>query len=669
MNHTHYTFSFAFAFAFAFRFCTNAPTGFYAARVIACFLLFGATCSFAQVRLPLLISDGMVLQRDVPLKIWGWASPNENITISFNGGEYKCTSDENGNWQTVIPEQQAGGPYSLTVTASNRITVNDILIGDVWLCSGQSNMELQISRVTDMFADDIRKINNPYIRHFKTPTHRYSYEKPEKDLPGGAWKAATPENIMDFSALAYFFAENLYNKYQIPVGLFNSSVGGSPAEAWISIETARRYPEYIESVEKLIERSRQGNAAGAFDENFRRMMEAMPKDAGLGKWHKADVDDSDWDEVSLPGYWRDKDIDFGNGVIWLRKEIDVPASMAGKEGVLRLGCIVNSDSAFVNGVYVGNITYQYPPRIYNVKAGLLKEGRNVIAVRVMSNGQGGGFVEEKPYKLIAGDEHIDLTGQWKYKAGVDYSTLAPPPSAPPANSIGYAPTGLYNSMIAPVINAPIKGVIWYQGESNTGRAMEYESLFADLIADWRSKYSNPQLPFIYVQLANFMKAQKQPLESGWAELRNVQRKTLAVPNTGMAVAIDLGEWNDIHPLNKKELGRRLALEAQRVAYGETLTSQGPLYKSMERKNGSIILTFTSVGSGIYTNLDLHGFAIAGEDGKYEWANAVTVAKDKVKVWSDSVKKPVKVRYAWADNPDDANLKNKEGLPASPFETE
>ncbi|MDR1371581.1 MAG: sialate O-acetylesterase [Dysgonamonadaceae bacterium] len=639
-----------------------------------------ATCLSGQVSLPKIISDGMVLQRDTPLKIWGWASPNEKITVSFNGFDHETTADRNGNWQTVIHEQKAGGPYSMTITASNSITINDILIGDVWLCSGQSNMELQISRVMDMFADDIKKINNPYIRHYKTPTHRYSYEQPEQDLPGGEWKSATPENIMNFSALAYFFAENLYNKYKIPIGLFNSSVGGSPAEAWISIETAKRYPEYIESLDKLIaiEKTRQENKGNQADENFRRFMESMPKDAGLSKWHKADVDDSDWDEISLPGYWKDKDIDFGSGVIWLRKEIEVPPSMAGKEGILRLGCIVNSDSAFINGAYAGNITYQYPPRIYPVKEGLLKEGKNVITVRIVSSGFGGGFVEEKPYKLIVGDETIDLTGQWKYKVGADYSkAILPAASTPPSEStnrnmppiIRYTPVGLYNSMIAPAINTSIKGVIWYQGESNTGRANEYEKLMSDLIADWRDKFDNPQLPFIYVQLANFMKVQKAPMESGWAELRNVQRKTLYIPNTGMAVAIDLGEWNDIHPLNKKELGRRLALEAQRVAYGESLVSQGPLYKSMEIKNNSIILTFTSVGSGIYTNLDLHGFAIAGEDGKYEWANAVVIAKDKIKVWNNSIKSPVKVRYAWADNPDDANLKNKEGFPASPFQTE
>jgi sialate O-acetylesterase len=610
----------------------------------------------------------MVLQRDTPLKIWGWASPKEKITVSFNGAEYKTAADKNGNWQVTLPEQKAGSDsYSMTIKAKNSITIDDILIGDVWLCSGQSNMELQMSLVTDMFAAEIKQINNPYIRHYKTPIH-YNFQHPDQDLPGGEWKPATPENIMNFSAAAYFFAENLYSKYQIPIGLINSSVGGSPAEAWISIETLKNYPEHFKEVQKCADTAYVAKTKRTDAENdFHHFMQINNSDTGLSKWHKADVDDSDWDEVSLPGYWTDKDIELTTGVIWLRKEIDVPASMAGKDGVLRLGCIVNSDSAFVNGVYVGNTTYQYPPRIYPVKQGLLKEGKNVITVRSVSSWRGG-FVEEKPYKIIVDNESIDLTGIWKYKTGAKITPEQIQPTQPPT-TFHYKPAGLYNSMIAPALNASIKGVIWYQGESNTGRTKEYESLFADLIKDWRTKWNNPDLPFLFVQLANFMKAQRMPSESGWAELRNVQRKTLNIPNTGMAVAIDIGEWNDIHPLNKKEVGRRLALEAQRVAYGETLVSQGPLYKSMEIKGNSIILTFTSTGSGIYTNLDLKEFAVAGEDGEYVWANAVVIAKDKIKVWNPSVQNPVSVRYAWADNPDKANLKNKEGLPASPFETE
>jgi sialate O-acetylesterase len=619
----------------------------------------------------------MVLQRDVPLRIWGWAAPGQEVTVSFNGHESKTPADAKGNWLTVLPEQAAGGPYAMTVAAGgDTLTVNDILTGDVWLCSGQSNMELPLARVTDRFAHEIRTINNPYIRHFKTPTHRYSYEQPDDDLPpgGGQWLPATPEHIMQFSALAYFFAENLYNRYRIPIGLFNSSVGGSPAEAWISIQAAQQFPGYREALDTLIERSRTAAAdAAAAAEAFRRTAESLPPDEGRGRWHRPDVDHSAWDEISLPGTWLEHDLDFGSGVLWLRREIDLPAALAGREATLRLGCIVNSDSAFINGQCVGNVTYQYPPRIYNVRRGLLREGRNLIAVRVVSHGRDGGWVVEKPYQLIVGDTVIDLTGQWKYKPGVDYAKHRPPspPPPPPAGILRHTPTGLYNSMIAPVLNASFKGVIWYQGESNTNRAGEYRALLSGLIADWRQRFNHPQMPFLYVQLANFLKAHKSPDEkSRWAELREAQRHTLAVPHTGMAVAIDLGEWNDIHPLNKKELGRRLALEAQRVAYGETLVSRGPLYQSMEvQPNGSIHLTFTSTGSGLYTNLDLRGFALAGRDGRYLWANAIVIAPNRVKVWNPSVPNPVSVRYAWADNPDDANLKNKEGLPASPFCTD
>jgi sialate O-acetylesterase len=631
-------------------------------------LFLFATCLSGQVRLPKLISDGMVLQRNVPLKVWGWASPNEKITVTFNGFDHETTADANGNWQIVIHEQNAGGPYTMTVTASNSITVNDILVGDVWLCSGQSNMALPMYRIMEMYRDEIMQINNPYIRQYSTPLH-YNFQHPNEDLSDGMWKGewrtATPENIMTISATAYFFAQNLYEKYRVPIGLINSSVGGSPVEAWVSIETLKHYPEHIKEIEKCADNAYVENTMKLDRENtLNRTAILNENDAGLSKWHKADTDDSDWNEISLPGYWMEKDVDLEYGVIWFRKEIDVPKSMTGKDGVLRLGCIVDGDSSFINGVYVGNITYQYPPRIYPFKSDLLKEGKNVIAIRVVCDGKYGGFVEEKPYKVIVGDESIDLTGEWKYKIGAKLSS-----PMQPITTFHYKPLGLYNGMIAPLLNFSIKGVIWYQGESNTEQVEEYANLFPDLIKDWRDKWNNPQLPFIFAQLPNFMKAQKAPLESDWAALRNVQRKVLDIPNTGMAVTIDIGEWNDIHPLNKKELGRRLALEAQRVAYGEPSVSHGPLYKSMEIKNNSIILTFTSTGSGIYTNLDLHGFTIAGEDGVYEWANAVVIAKDKVRVWNDSVKKPVKARYAWADNPDDANLKNKEGFPASPFQTE
>ncbi|MDR0349683.1 MAG: hypothetical protein LBH90_09365 [Tannerella sp.] len=614
----------------------------------------------AEIKLPKLFADGMVLQRDRNITVWGTADAGEAVSVRFLGKSFTTVADAGGDWSVTLPPAKAGGPYVMTV---NEVEIRDILTGDVWLCSGQSNMELPIHRVMDLYADEVKLINNPMIRQFRVPMH-YNFKEEETDLQGGAWKTATQEHIPDFSAVAYFFAKDLYDTYKVPVGIINTGIGGSPAEAWISTDGLKNYPHYlqaartcadpayIDSVRKLeAERNSEWHATLSL------------KDKGINRWNKDGVDISDWPVISLPGYWADKGVEQINGSLWFRREFDLPASAAGKTGILRLGCIVNADSAFVNGTFVGTTSYQYPPRIYTVPAGVLREGKNNVTVRVISSAGRGGFVEEKPYRIIAGDVETDLTGDWKYRTGAEM---------PPAGSqtfFHYTPTGLYNGMIAPLANYGIKGFVWYQGESNVSRAEEYKTLFADLINDWRSKWNNPRLPFIYAQLPNFMKARKEPSESGWATLREAQRQALALPHTGMAVTIDAGEWNDIHPLNKKTAGRRLALEAQRVAYGEDIVSSGPVYEGMTVEGNSIILTFSSVGSGLYTNLDLQGFAIAGEDRRYVWANAVVLSGNKVRVWSSQVQNPVSVRYAWADNPEGANLRNKEGLPAAPFTTE
>lgn len=632
-------------------------------KLISCclILLFIITGIQARVTLPRLINNGMVLQREAPLKIWGWASPNEKIKITFLNQSYNTKADKSGNWSIALPPHKAGGPYIMQV---NEIEIKDILIGDVWLCSGQSNMELPIRRTLDLYENEVKTVHNTQIRQFRVPL-KYNFQNEESDLQSGEWKSVTPENILDFSAVAYFFAKDLYDKYGIPIGLINTAIGGSPAEAWISKESLRNYPHYLDAARicatsGYIDSVRNTESQSSNQWHFT----LSQKDKGISLWNKKDFDDSGWYSISLPGYWADKGIGQINGSLWFRKDIDIPQSMAGKEGVLRLGCIVDADSAFINGTFVGTISYQYPPRIYNIPAGVLKEGKNNVTVRVISNSGRGGFVEDKPYKIIVENDEIDLTGDWKYKIGAEM---------PPAGSqtfFQYKPTGLYNGMIAPFKNYALKGFLWYQGESNTNRAQEYRNLLSDLINDWRTKWSNPQVPFIYAQLPNFMKERKQPSESSWAELREAQRQLLNIPNTGMAATIDAGEWNDIHPLNKKIVGQRLALEARRVAYNESqIVSAGPKYENMEVKENYIVLTFSSVGSGIYTNLDLSGFAIAGSDKKYVWANAVALSHNKIKVWSNQIQSPVSVRYAWADNPVGANLKNEEGLPASPFTTE
>jgi sialate O-acetylesterase len=615
----------------------------------------------ATIKLPRLISDGMVLQRNVPLKIWGWADPKEKVRVVFLEKTYLTKADAKGNWKVELPSLKPGGPFTMEV---NGIKIRDILIGDVWLCSGQSNMELMINRVTDLYQKEIQEINNPNIRYFKSSV-RTDAQTPLNDFKDGNWLSATPENVMDFAAVPYFYAAELYQKYKVPIGLINTAIGGSPIESWISeAHVKKSLGNWLAMQAKIDSLRAKRKLEGEKPFNF--FSELNQNDPGVSRWSKTNFEVSGWPVISLPGYWSDKGVDLRNGSIWFYKEFDIPDSLVNKEAVLRLGRIIDSDSAFVNGVFVGTVSYQYPPRIYKLPSGVLKTGKNKLMVRVICQGGKGGFVEEKPYELRIGSQVIDLTGEWNYHIGA---------SLKPSRGFGgggmqFRPAGLYNGLISPVCGFQLKGVIWYQGESNTGQGKEYRQLFRDLINDWRVLFNQPNLPFLYVQLANLGIPNKQPVESGWAELRDAQRRTLELPNTGMAVTYDIGEWNDIHPLNKKDVAHRLALEAARVCFHDTLAvSNGPLYKSMEINANSVILTFSSVGTGLYAKNLLDGFQIAGSDGSFVWAKAAVISKDKVKVWSESVANPKTVRYAWDDNPAFANLKNKEGLPASTFTTE
>ena len=618
----------------------------------------------ASVRLPRLISNNMVLQRDVPLKIWGWADPGEKIKVVFIGKTFQTKADKQGNWKIYFPSVAAGGPYTMKV---NELEVKDILMGDVWLCSGQSNMELMIYRVLDLYQKEIEETNNTNIRYFK-PTIRTDSQTPQKDFKEGTWFPANLENIMNFSSLSYFFGEQLYKKYKVPIGLINNAIGGSAIESWISEDYMKSYMHKWTASKAKADSIRQISIAGASPVRFNLYDELSKNDPGLGKWSKGDVNTSGWPQISLPGYWSDKGVDMQKGSMWFYKEFDVPDSLANKtNAVLRLGRIIESDSTFLNGTFVGTISYQYPPRIYKLPVGVLKPGKNKLMVRVICPGGKGGFVEDKTYELRVGSQKIDLTGQWTYHTGA----LLKPTMGHGGTSSGVTrPSGLYNSLTSPIIDYRIKGTIWYQGESNTGmQTNEYQRLFKDLIVSWRTKFNQPDMPFVFAQIANLGIPNKQPVESGMADVREAQRRTLEVSNTGMAVTYDIGEWNDIHPLNKKEVARRLAMEATRLAYHDnSVISSGPLYETMENVDNSIVLTFKSVGSGLFTNSLLDGFQIAGSDGKFEWANAVVLSINKVKVWSKKVTNPTVVRYAWDDNPAYANLKNKEGLPASPFTT-
>jgi sialate O-acetylesterase len=634
-----------------------------------CFLLMSSLTTMAEVRLPQLVSDGMVLQRDTKIRIWGWASPGEKVKISFNKKTYTVKTDPDGKWIAMLGAMQAGGPFTMEIDAANHIRLKDILIGDVWFCSGQSNMVLPMERVKEKYPDEIASANYPEIRNFFVPTLA-DVAKLHDDLLSGKWMSATPKNVLDFGAAAYFFAKQIYLKYHVPIGLINSSVGGTPIEAWISEEGFKQFPQY----DGMIRNFKDTAYVNKHTMRKPEAKELMEPDKGLigpKPWYDITYVPQDWHKFWLPGYWADQGVKGLNGTVWFRKEIDVPASMTGKPAKLFMGRIVDADQTYVNGKLVGGITYQYPPRRYELPEGLLKAGRNIIVVKVVNTTGKGGFVPDKPYYLTAGGQNIDLRGDWLYEVGQVY----PPPVRSTGNndfiSMQNSPTGLYNTMVAPVINYSIKGIIWYQGEANSSRAKEYQQLLPALIKDWRNKWQDDNLPFLYAQLPNFMEVNYLPSESQWAELRESQLKTLSVHNTAMAVTIDAGEWNDIHPLNKKDVGERLALAGEYLAYGDkNVVYSGPVYQSHKIEGNKIILTFNNVGSGLIAKGggELHYFAIAGADKKYVWAKTI-IENDKIIVWSDEVTDPVSVRYAWADNPEGVNLYNKDGLPASPFETD
>ncbi len=634
-------------------------------RLLLIILLFGSVPAMAQVRLPRIVRDSMVLQRDATIRVWGWASPNENVTVKINGKMYKTKTAADSSWQVSIAPLKAGGPYTMKINGRNTLQITNILAGDVWVCSGQSNMVHQMKLHDVLYEKEIADAHYPQIRHFWIPTMT-ELRGPRNDLPAGNWKEANPTDVRDFSAVAYFFAKQLYDKYKIPIGLINASVGGTPIEAWTSEEGLKEFSAIQSTIAKnkdtayVNEFSRAAALAGS--------IRPKPSDKGLTgsiPWYDLSYKPAGWRTITVPGYWEDQGIRDLNGVVWYRREIEIPESMAGKAARVFLGRIVDADALYINGTQVGNTGYQYPQRRYNVPANLLKAGKNLFVVRVVNNANKGGFVPDKPYYIFADGDTVDLKGDWHYKVGEVYE----PKPAAPGFSAQSQPTALYNAMVAPLVNYTVKGFLWYQGEANAWRPQEYAYLQPAQIVDWRNKWKLGDLPFLYVQLPGFMDMNYLPAESQWAILRESQLSALSVSNTGMAVAIDLGEWNDIHPDNKKAVGDRLALLARKKVYGENIVAESPIMETATLDGNKIIISFNNAGAGLITsdNEEPRGFAIAADDKKFVWARAV-ISGNKITVWSDQVKNPKYVRYGWADYPD-VNTYNKEGLPVSPFRTD
>ncbi|MVN22746.1 sialate O-acetylesterase [Mucilaginibacter arboris] len=627
----------------------------------------------ADIRLPALVNSHMVLQREKPIRIWGYADPSENITISFNKRTVKTQTDANGKWQTELPAMKAGGPFQMILHGKNSITLDDILIGDVWICSGQSNMEFGLNDVINA-ETEIKNADYPKIRLFSV--EKKVHLQPLEDTHGN-WSACTPQTAAYFSAVGYFFGRDLQQKINVPIGLISASWGGTVAETWIS-------PDGLSGETTFGEKAKQTATfdTASFNQAHRPLAKAWTEkfensDAGSkdGKylWAADNLDTKDFKPVEMPKIWGFTGIDEFwqlNGVVWFKKEVELsPADLAGNL-TLSLGIIQNSDRVFVNGTEVGFTPDIWKFRAYQIPASAFNAGKNSITVRISNYGGDAGFrAKPSEFYLKTASRQVSLVGTWLYKIGYKLTGPGRPEKEFGPNT---APSVLFNTMINPLINLSIKGVIWYQGESNTGRGFQYRDLFKRLITDWRTQFKQGDFPFLYVQLAGLNKKLKQPeLHSSWAELREAQDMALSLKNTAMVTAIDLGDSANIHPKNKQEVGRRLALVAEEKVYGLPIVGTSPRFESAQIQDASFIVHFSEVGTGlkIKDRFTLTGFQIAGADHVFHWAKAEIVNKNTIKVSAKEVSKPEAVRYAWEDNPGDANLINSENLPAFPFRTD
>jgi sialate O-acetylesterase len=615
-----------------------------------------------------LFTDHMVLQRGVEAPIWGWTKPGETVTVRLAGKEAEARAGADGKWTVKIGPFAAGGPHTLTVIGPESATRKDVLIGDVWICSGQSNMEWPVEQADDA-KGEIARADHPKIRLYTVPK-KISYV-PESQVKG-SWEVCSPQTVGDFSAVGYFFGRDLNRELDVPIGLIDSSWGGTIAEAWVSAESLRAMDDFREAVDQIREyEADRENVEGVAAREVEAWYAKHDPGSAEGKgWADPQLDLASWKAMEAPRKWEGAGLPDFDGVAWFRKEVDLPASWADKDLVFRLGPIDDRDTTWFNGTKVGGKDDFSQPREYKVPGRLTKPGRNVIAIRVLDTGGDGGFVGNPGQMTlsIAGDDQtspISLAGTWQYRVGTSLKDAGPVP--PSVSNNPNVVTVLSNGMIAPLVPFAIKGAIWYQGESNVGRAKQYQTLLPTLIGDWRSRFGVGEFPFFIVQLANFLDRRDEPVDSAWAELREAQwLTTRKVPKSAIASAIDIGEAKDIHPRNKQEVGRRLALDALAIAYGRDVEYSGPEFKSMGVQDGKVRLRFEHVGKGLEAQGDgpLKGFAIAGEDGKFVWADA-RIDGEAVVVSSPKVEKPRAVRYGWADNPE-GNLYNKDGLPATPF---
>ena len=644
--------------------------------VIFLVAFLSVTFAGAKVSLPQLFQSGMVLQRGKSIPVWGKADAGETVTVRFNKKEFTAIADANGNWRVDLPKMKAGGPYELTVDS---LQLTDILIGDVWLCSGQSNIDVHIERVYPQYVQEVDSYENPRIRLFRvqndTDTHGVKDDIRRTNIN---WKPLNKQNAWPFSAVGYFLGKRMFEKTGVPQGIIVNSWGGTPIEAWISADSLQQdYPMLLKKTaiyqnDEYVRAQMRANG-----EASRQWSEMLDKSDSVSSFILPDYDDTSWKEINQNSWqWR------GSGSVWLRQHIYIDNVHARKPARLLLGTLFDQDVTYLNGKEIGHTYYQYPPRRYDIPEGLLREGDNVITVRFINKFGAVHFIPEKPYLIAFGDDRcsqnplpeeiIPLSDTWKMQVGVEM------PSCPSSDvSLQNLPTTLYNAVLYPLAPYAISGVVWYQGESNTGNPAPYADYLKKLIGCWRDRWQDQQMPFVIVQLANYDGRQQTgfprpivyesaPVNSGWAQLREAQRLVAkGDPYAELAVINDLGETVDIHPLRKKEVAGRIGQCFDRLVYKEKVTLSPEVVSVEESGDSRLVLALDQpVQSGA-----LYEFEVAGEDGKFYNVDATGQGNTITILLSpDSrILTPRIIRYAWKDNPMKANVRSLTGLPMSSFE--
>ena len=642
--------------------------------IVAAFLC--ASLAEAKVSLPQLFQSGMVLQRGKAIPVWGKADAGESVTILFNKKQYTTTADANGKWRIDLPKMKAGGPYVLEVRGEEQEVreFTDVMIGDVWLLSGQSNIDVHIERVYPQYVQEVDNYENPQIRLFRVQNETATHGPKDDIRPTSInWKPLNKQNAWPFSAIGYFLGKRMFEKTGVAQGVIVNSWGGTPIEAWISKDSLERdYPMLVKRAafyenDNYIRAQMQANG-----EASRRWNELLEKSDDVQTYPQPSCPDADWQTINQNDWtWR------GTGSIWLRQHIQIDKAHAGKPARLLLGTLYDQDITYLNGKQIGSTGYQYPPRRYDISEGLLQEGDNVIAIRFINKNGAVHFIPEKPYMLCFGDDRfsqnplpkdvIPLGNTWKFHIGAEM------PSCPGGDvSLQNQPTTLYNAVLYPLAPYAISGIVWYQGESNTGNPAPYADYLKKLIGCWRDTWQDQQMPFVIAQLANYdgrqqtgmprpISYQAEPVNSSWAQLREAQRLVAkADPYAELAVLNDLGETVDIHPLRKKEAAERIALCFDRLVYNNKVWLS-PEVVAAEVKDGKVILTLDKpVQPGM-----LHEFEIAGPDGRF--VNVEATADANLITILSPLASPQKLRYAWKDNPLKANVRSIDGLPMSSFE--